>query len=76
MTEQSTMSIDKFGDKYWKLPNGDFHREDGPAIEYSSGAKSWCINGRPHRTDGPAVVYSNGLKDWYSYGKNIFSKSV
>ena len=27
----------------WKL-NGQFHREDGPAVEYASGSKEWYIN--------------------------------
>ena len=25
--------------------NGKFHRENGPAIEYSDGGKSWYLNG-------------------------------
>ena len=33
------------GDKVWKLPSGDLHREDGPAIEFLSGFKIWWING-------------------------------
>jgi hypothetical protein len=33
------------GDKVWKLPNGNLHREDGPAIEFLSGFKIWWING-------------------------------
>jgi hypothetical protein len=41
------------------------HREDGPAVEYHTGYKSWYINGERHREDGPAVVYSNGSKSWY-----------
>ena len=43
----------------WYL-NGKLHREDGPAIENISGAKSWWINGKKHRENGPAVEYSNG----------------
>jgi hypothetical protein len=30
--------------KYWELPNGKFHRKDGPAIEYNNGDKFWFIN--------------------------------
>ena len=29
----------------WRL-NGNFHREDGPAIEYANGHKSWYLNGQ------------------------------
>jgi hypothetical protein len=41
------------------------HREDGPAIVYANGSKSWYINGKCHREDGPAVEYTNGYKAWY-----------
>ena len=41
------------------------HRENGPAIEWCIGAKSWFQNGQSHRTDGPAVEYTNGSKFWY-----------
>ena len=56
------------GDKYW-YKNGNFHREDGPAIERANGSKEWWINGNLHREDGPAVEYSNGNKYWYIEGK-------
>jgi hypothetical protein len=32
------------GSKYWCL-NGQYHREDGPAIEWANGNKCWYING-------------------------------
>jgi hypothetical protein len=41
------------------------HREDGPAIEWDDGNKSWALNGKLHREDGPAVEWSNGDKSWY-----------
>ena len=46
-----------------------FHREDGPAIEYTNGYKEWFIDGKLHREDGPAVEYTNGYKEWYINGK-------
>jgi hypothetical protein len=49
--------------------NGLSHREDGPAIERSSGTKSWCKNGVLHREDGPAIEWSDGNKEWYINGK-------
>jgi hypothetical protein len=55
------------GDKYWYL-NGEYHREDGPAIEYSNGSKEWYLNGKCHRVDGPACEYSKGDKYWYLNG--------
>jgi len=42
---KSKLSIDTRGSKRWKLPNGNLHREDGPAIEYGSGDKEWWVNG-------------------------------
>jgi len=57
--------INKNGAKVWKLPNGNLHREDGPAVEYSNGDKSWYINGKWHRENGPAIEYYNGGKEWW-----------
>jgi hypothetical protein len=62
---------DSSGDKYWRLPNGDLHREDGPAIEWSHGeVKRWYINDKLHREDGPAIEGSNNNKYWYINGIN------
>jgi hypothetical protein len=47
------------------------HREDGPAIEWWDGSKSWYLNGKRHREDGPAVEYSNGSKSWYLNGEKL-----
>jgi hypothetical protein len=56
------------GEKYWYL-NGEFHREDGPAVEYSDGGVSWYLNGLRHREDGPAMEGSCGRKFWCLNGK-------
>ena len=32
------------GTKFWYL-NGKLHSEAGPAIEYATGDKHWCLNG-------------------------------
>ena len=45
------------------------HRIDGPAIEWSNGAKDWWVDGKLHRIDGPAVKYSDGSKSWWVDGK-------
>ena len=65
MDDESTLEIDKFGTKIWRNKNGEFHRLDGPAIEYSSGTKEWWQNGKLHRLDGPAIEYPSGYKVWY-----------
>jgi hypothetical protein len=40
---QPKMYVDTNGTKYWYL-NGERHREDGPAIEWSDGEKWWYLN--------------------------------
>ena len=52
----------------WYNQDGLRHREDGPAIEYASGSKSWWKNGQYHREDGPAIENVNGSKLWYLKG--------
>ena len=65
---KSKLTIDQNGTKEWKLPSGDFHKEDGPTLEYISGTKLWWINGKRHREDGPAIEYISGNKRWYING--------
>jgi hypothetical protein len=65
MDNESTMTIDEFGHKRWRLPNGKWHRVDGPAIERVNGDKFWRLNGKLHRVDGPAIEWANGDKAWY-----------
>ena len=46
---ESKLTIYEYGTKEWKLPNGYFHREDGPAIEWANGSgKEWYLNGREY----------------------------
>lgn len=70
------LEIDESGNRFWYNEDGDFHREDGPAVERSNGNKEWWINGRRHRDDGPAVEFSNGTKHWYINGKELTKKSM
>ena len=58
------------GDKRYFIKGTDIlHREDGPAIEYATGTKSWCKEGKYHRLDGPAYEGYNGDKVWFKEGK-------
>jgi len=59
-----TVEVNANGDKEWFL-NGERHREDGPAAEYSNGDKYWYLNSKRHREDGPAIEYADGGKEWY-----------
>jgi len=67
------LDIDTYGNKYWYL-NGEYHRTDGPAIEFKHGEKHWFLNGKQHRTDGPAIEYNNGTKYWYINGNELSEK--
>ena len=58
------------GNKFWYL-NSQYHREDGPAIEWANGDKEWFLNGKRHREDGPAIEFANGNKYWYLNGKEL-----
>jgi hypothetical protein len=40
------VTIDSNGTKCWYNAKDQRHREDGPAIEWSNGYKSWYINGQ------------------------------
>lgn len=53
--------------RHYKV-NGEYHREDGPAIEWGNGNKHWYLNGKLHRLDGPAIDNLDGFKIWYKNG--------
>jgi hypothetical protein len=67
--------IDEYGTKYWYL-NGKYHRDDGPALEWTNSGKEWYLNGLRHRVDGPARELSNGSKAWFLNGRLVYSKNV
>lgn len=63
------VTVDTDGTRKWYNTKGQLHREDGPAVEYPNGTKSWYIGGKPHREDGPAIEYPDGRKRWYVRGE-------
>ena len=63
--------VDCHGNRFYYSSNGEFHRIDGPAVEWGNGTKRWFQNGLRHRTDGPAIVYSDGTKEWYINGEEL-----
>ena len=65
--------INKFGTIYYYNENNEYHREDGPAVEYVSGYKEWWKNGKRHREDGPAIEWSNGEKRYF-YNSILYSE--
>ena len=69
MNKWPRCEIDDDGNKRWKNERGQYHREDGPAIEYKNGDKIWYKNGNRHREDGPAIEWASGIKEWFVEGK-------
>ena len=59
---------DKYGTVRW-YKDGQFHREDGPAVEWNSGTKAWYLNDKLHREDGPAVIIPDGYDQWWLNGQ-------
>jgi len=68
LDNEVTMRVDNFGNKFWRNKNGELHRLDGPAVEYSDGHKEWWLNGRRHREGGPAFEVANDRKEWWLNG--------
>ena len=68
MIEYTVKVTDKKTEWYFE---GERHRLDGPAVEWSNGHKAWCVEGELHRLDGPAVECANGYKEWWVEGKEL-----
>lgn len=57
-----------------------FHRLDGPAIEYADSEKQWNRYGKEYRAEGPKFEIRNGNRFWYfkckfNYVKSLFKKN-
>ena len=63
--------VNSDGDVFYSKTNNsvNYHRLDGPAVEYADGRKYWYVNGKHHRLDGPAIEYADGSKYWYVDGE-------
>ena len=62
----------KYGDRVWTDSDGLFHRENGPAIIYKTGAEYWYCRGVLHREDGPACIWKSGnINEWDIDGEYI-----
>jgi hypothetical protein len=62
-----------FHNKKWVNEYDEFHKENGPAIEYSNGDKFWYIHNKLHRIDGPAVQFGTGYEEYWINGIQINS---
>jgi len=56
------------GDQIY-VQDGEYHREDGPAVIFKDGSQFWYKNGVHHREDGPAIVGCGCTKEWYQNGE-------
>jgi len=59
---------DEYDNKFWYDENGNYHREDGPAIEESNGEFTWFWHGKNHRDNGKDVSDNDY---WYFNNKDI-----
>ena len=66
------IEVDEDGSRRYYNTNGELHRTDGHAVEWSNGVKFWYQNGQRHRTDGPAIEYPTGHKRWFINGVEIY----
>ena len=65
----STRDVDKAGNVLYYDSRKQLHRTDGPAVERTSGARSWYLHGKLHRSDGPAIERANGSRGWWLNGE-------
>ena len=63
------IEVDIYGSRWYYNNANQLHRDDGPAVEWAGGTKSWYQNGQLHRTDAPAIEYPNGNKEWWQNGQ-------
>ena len=52
----------------YRLPSGEYHRADGPAMWHSDGFHSWYLFGAWHRYYGPR---NNKDNNWFIHGNWI-----
>ena len=65
------IEVDSSGTRWYYNSAGQLHRDDGAAVEWNNGTKSWYQNGLRHRTDGAAVEWPSGNKVWYINGEQL-----
>ena len=73
--EELEHTISEHGSHIWQL-DGKFHRENGPAVIFSSGTEEWWINGKLHRENGPAIILPDGKRFWYINGKYQYTENL
>lgn len=65
-----TCTTYKNGTKFWENERGQWHREDGPAVEFAGGGWFWSFEGKSHRICGPSN-WANRRYYWWVNGHAI-----
>jgi hypothetical protein len=64
------ITVDGWGTKIYRNKDGEYHRDEGPAVIYENGSKFWYQNGKRHRDEGPAIIFPDGMELYYIYDIN------
>ena len=76
--QKYTVVVDDEGTIRWHKEGTEIlHREDGPAVEWFDGRKSWYQNNKRHRLDGPAIEYtdSTNIRNSFNVLKKLDEKA-
>ena len=66
--DKITFKVLSDGTQSW-YKNGEFHRDDGPAVIWNNGSQLWYKDGILCRENGPAVIYKDGTQHWIKNGE-------
>jgi hypothetical protein len=67
--EEGELVVNDLGTKRWRNKEGNYHRLNGPAIEWRDGTEYWYRHGKLHRDDGPATNWPPGQEEWHKDGE-------
>lgn len=73
--DRPTMVLED-GTREWRNEAGLFHREKGPAVEFSDGRLLYFQNGAFHREDGPAVINTDGSRLYFLNDKQVPEREI
>jgi hypothetical protein len=62
--------------RVWRNQANQYHRIDGPAIEWVDNSTEWFVMGLRHRIDGPAVEWANNVEEWWVNGKQLTQAEI
>ena len=56
----------------WRNKSGELHREDGPAVEWSDGIKTWWLNGKCYSLEEYMELISDENRDKILFNLDIY----